>query len=74
MADALVASRRSTQATKRRAASGDVSIVRRRERVSRRILPFHEAAVWGRFPSASFGDGLHVAEVSLAGGHPSVVS
>jgi N-acyl homoserine lactone hydrolase len=41
---------------------------------SRRILPFHEAAVWDRFPSATFGDGLHVAEVSLAGGHASVVS
>lgn len=39
-----------------------------------RILPFHEAAVWDRFPSATFEDGLHVAEVSLAGGHPSVVS
>ncbi|MBX6769174.1 MAG: N-acyl homoserine lactonase family protein [Actinomadura rubrobrunea] len=41
---------------------------------SRRILPFHEAAVWDRFPSVAFEDGLHVAEVSLAGGHPSVVS
>ncbi|AGZ41429.1 N-acyl homoserine lactonase family protein [Actinoplanes friuliensis] len=41
---------------------------------SRRILPFHEAAVWDRFPSATGDDGLHVAEVSLAGGHPSVVS
>ena len=41
---------------------------------SRRILPFHEAAVWDRFPSATWDDGLHVAEVSLAGGHPSVVS
>lgn len=41
---------------------------------SRRILPFHEAAVWEQFPSATFDDGLHVAEVSLAGGHPSVVS
>jgi len=43
-------------------------------RDSRRILPFHEAAVWDRFPSVTFGDGLHVAEVSLAGGHPSVLS
>jgi glyoxylase-like metal-dependent hydrolase (beta-lactamase superfamily II) len=43
-------------------------------RDTRRILPFHEAAVWDRFPSAAFDDGLHVAEVSLAGGHPSVVS
>jgi glyoxylase-like metal-dependent hydrolase (beta-lactamase superfamily II) len=41
---------------------------------SRRILPFHEAAVWDRFPSATFDDGLHVAEVSLSGGHPSLVS
>ena len=41
---------------------------------SRRILPFHEAAVWDRFPSATFSDGLHVAEVSRAGGHSSVVS
>jgi glyoxylase-like metal-dependent hydrolase (beta-lactamase superfamily II) len=41
---------------------------------SRRILPFHEAAVWDIFPSTTFDDGLHVAEVSLAGGHPSVVS
>lgn len=40
---------------------------------SRRILPFHEAAVWDRFPSTTFEDGLHVAEVSLAGGHPGVV-
>jgi len=39
----------------------------------RRILPFHEAAVWDRFPSVTFDDGLHVAEVSLAGGHPSSV-
>lgn len=39
---------------------------------SRRILPFHEAAVWDRFPSIMFDDGLHVAEVSLAGGHASV--
>jgi N-acyl homoserine lactone hydrolase len=41
---------------------------------SRRILPFHEAAVWDRFPSATWDDGLHVAEVSLAGGHVSAVS
>ena len=39
-----------------------------------RILPFHEAAVWSRFPSAAWDDGLHVAEVSLAGGHPTVLS
>lgn len=41
---------------------------------SRRILPFHEAAVWDQFPSTTFDDGLHVAEVSLAGGHASVAS
>jgi N-acyl homoserine lactone hydrolase len=41
---------------------------------TRRILPFHEEAVWSRFPSATVDGGLHVAEVSLAGGHPSVVS
>lgn len=41
---------------------------------SRRILPFHEEAVWEHFPSTIFDDGLHVAEVSLAGGHASVVS
>ncbi|MEV6634763.1 N-acyl homoserine lactonase family protein [Actinoplanes sp. NPDC051470] len=41
---------------------------------TRRILPFHEAAVWDRFPSITFDDGLHVAEVSLAGGHPSLLS
>ncbi|MFG1927186.1 N-acyl homoserine lactonase family protein [Cryptosporangium sp. NPDC048952] len=39
----------------------------------RRVLPFHEAAVWNRFPSATWDDGLHVAEVSLAAGHVSVV-
>src|SRR4029453_10071566 len=37
-----------------------------------RILPFHEAAVWDRFPSVTFDDGLHVAEVSLGGGHRSL--
>ncbi|MFI6072126.1 N-acyl homoserine lactonase family protein [Actinoplanes sp. NPDC051343] len=40
---------------------------------ARRILPFHEAAVWDVFPSATFSDGLHLAEVSLAAGHPSVL-
>jgi hypothetical protein len=41
---------------------------------SGRILPFHEAAVWDRFPCTTWDDGLHVAEVSLAGGQLSVVS
>jgi N-acyl homoserine lactone hydrolase len=39
-------------------------------RDSRRILPFHEAALWTTFPSITFPDGLHIAEVTLAGGHP----
>jgi len=42
-------------------------------RDTHRILPFHEAAVWAAFPSTTFDDGLHVAEISLAGGHPSVL-
>ncbi|WP_432839716.1 N-acyl homoserine lactonase family protein [Dactylosporangium sp. CA-092794] len=42
-------------------------------RDTRRILPFHESAVWDRFPSTVFDDGLHVAEVSLAGGHPTLL-
>jgi hypothetical protein len=42
-------------------------------RETRRILPFHEAAVWELYPSATFADGLHVAEVSLAAGHPSAL-
>jgi len=41
---------------------------------SRRILPFHDAAVWDRFPTATVDGGLHVAEVSLAGGHASLLS
>lgn len=40
---------------------------------ARRILPFHEGRVWDQFPSVQFDDGLHLAEVSLAGGHPSLV-
>lgn len=39
---------------------------------ARRILPFHERDVWTQFPSVRFDDGLHLAEVSLAGGHPSL--
>ncbi|MFI5913293.1 N-acyl homoserine lactonase family protein [Dactylosporangium sp. NPDC051541] len=35
---------------------------------TRRVLPFHEAAVWDRFPTVTYADGLHVAEVSRAGG------
>jgi N-acyl homoserine lactone hydrolase len=41
---------------------------------SRRILPFHDAALWDRFPTTTVDGGFHVAEVSLAGGHASVVS
>lgn len=43
-------------------------------RDSRRILPFHDAAVWDRFPTATVDGGLHVAEVSLAAGHASLLS
>ncbi|MCY1137233.1 N-acyl homoserine lactonase family protein [Actinoplanes sp. Pm04-4] len=31
---------------------------------TRRVLPFHEAAVWDRFPSTVSDDGLHVATIS----------
>lgn len=40
---------------------------------SRRVLPFHDAAVWDRFPTATVAGGLHVAEVSLAAGHASLL-
>ena len=40
---------------------------------SRRIIPFHEARLWERFPSRDFGDGLHLAEISLAAGHDSLI-
>jgi glyoxylase-like metal-dependent hydrolase (beta-lactamase superfamily II) len=39
-----------------------------------RVLPFHEAELFRRFPSREYADGLHVAEISLAGGHDSVLS
>jgi N-acyl homoserine lactone hydrolase len=38
-----------------------------------RVLPFHDSEVFRRFPSHAHSDGLHVAEVSLAGGHDSVL-
>jgi len=38
-----------------------------------RVVPFHEAELFRRFPSRAYGDGLHVAEISLAGGHDSVL-
>ncbi|MDQ7910451.1 N-acyl homoserine lactonase family protein [Phytohabitans sp. ZYX-F-186] len=40
---------------------------------TRRVLPFHEAAVWDRFPSSPVDGDLHVAEISLAAGHPSIL-
>lgn len=39
-----------------------------------RVLPFHEAELFRRFPSCEYPDGLHVAEISLAGGHGSVLA
>jgi N-acyl homoserine lactone hydrolase len=38
-----------------------------------RVLPFHDSLVWERYHSREYDDGLHVAEVSLAGGHPSII-
>jgi N-acyl homoserine lactone hydrolase len=38
-----------------------------------RIIPFHEARLWDRYPSHEYDDGLHVAELSLAGGHGTVL-
>lgn len=38
---------------------------------SRRIVPGHEWQLWERYPSRSFEDGLHLAEVTLAAGTPS---
>lgn len=40
---------------------------------TRRIIPFHEDRLWDRFPSHEFDDGLHLAEISLAGGHTSLI-
>jgi N-acyl homoserine lactone hydrolase len=34
---------------------------------TRRIIPFHEARLWDRFPSREFPDGLHVAEITVGG-------
>jgi N-acyl homoserine lactone hydrolase len=39
----------------------------------RRVLPFHDANMWEQYPSREFADGLHVAEISLGGGHASVL-
>lgn len=41
---------------------------------TRRLLPFHDTLVWARYPSRQYDDGLHIAEISLAGGHPSVLA
>lgn len=30
---------------------------------TRRVIPFHEARLWDRFPSREHGDGLHVADI-----------
>jgi glyoxylase-like metal-dependent hydrolase (beta-lactamase superfamily II) len=38
-----------------------------------RIIPFHESRLWERFPSHEFEDGLHLAEITLAGGHDSLI-
>jgi N-acyl homoserine lactone hydrolase len=43
-------------------------------RDSVRVIPFHDAAVFRRFPSLRCADGLHIAEISLAGGHDSVLA
>jgi hypothetical protein len=36
-----------------------------------RVLPFHDFHLWDQFPSRTFEDGLHVAEISLAPAEPS---
>jgi glyoxylase-like metal-dependent hydrolase (beta-lactamase superfamily II) len=42
-------------------------------RETSRVVPFHEAELFRRFPSREYADGLHVAEISLAGGHDSIL-
>lgn len=32
---------------------------------TKRVLPFHEFQLWERYPTRTFDDGLHVAEISL---------
>jgi len=39
-----------------------------------RVLPFHDSAVWRRFPSREYSDGLHVAEIALAPDHASILA
>lgn len=36
-----------------------------------RVVPFHEANLWAHFPSRTYEDGLHIAEITLAPGEPS---
>ncbi len=43
-------------------------------RDSARVIPFHDGELFRRFPSHEYADGLHIAEISLAGGHDSVLS
>ncbi|MGB6455063.1 MAG: N-acyl homoserine lactonase family protein [Streptosporangiaceae bacterium] len=43
-------------------------------RDSARVIPFHDAELFRRFPTREYADGLHVAEISLAAGHDSVLS
>jgi N-acyl homoserine lactone hydrolase len=38
-----------------------------------RVIPFHDAELFRRFPAREYADGLHIAEVSLAAGHDSVL-
>jgi glyoxylase-like metal-dependent hydrolase (beta-lactamase superfamily II) len=42
-------------------------------RDSGRVIPFHDAELFRRFPTREYADGLHIAEISLAGGHDSVL-
>jgi N-acyl homoserine lactone hydrolase len=42
-------------------------------RDSARVIPFHDAELFRRFPSRECSDGLHIGEISLAGGHDSVL-
>jgi N-acyl homoserine lactone hydrolase len=52
------------------AASGLVDVL---QGDTRRVLPFHDPLVWERHRSREYDDGLHVAEISLGGGHASVL-
>jgi N-acyl homoserine lactone hydrolase len=41
---------------------------------SARVIPFHDAELFRRFPTREYADGLHIAEISLAAGHDSVLA